>query len=252
VVATHNSFYTPFHADFEGTTGWMFLARGRKEWSFWNPLKADTRAFLDDRNGSMPAPHFTISAGPGDLVIVPSGWPHSVTTTGDAFGIGGSFTRKHFFAGLHTALLDEAASVGYRGAALKRQVARRRRRAIVKRSGISCKDIGRIEDAEQGEMRRQCEESGVGVSTKCQAKHASRTGPGKRKRRQGVVKAGRRVDKKVERHRVCKHLEHDTTSSGRLGRRALKGVWYDKIVLMCQACAKIFKYHAAYHRKLVE
>ena len=248
VIATHPRFYTPAHVDWGGWTGWIGVVRGQKHCSFWNPSKAETQAFLRDRSVSMPAPHFCIVARSGDLLTIPSGWPHAVATDKGTFGIGGSFQTEDFLAGLHSALVDEGRSEGRKGADLQKFV-ERQKRAVAKGMGLESSALCRMEKEAQAEMERATKESGVGTSTAEQAKHAPRSGRGKRKRSHGGS-TGRRVDKKVGRKQYCAHPEHDPTSSSRLSRRGVTGVWYGRSILMCPSCADRFKDHAEFHKNI--
>lgn len=247
VIVTHADFYTPIHVDWGGTTGYIGAAEGQKHCVFWNPLKAETQSFLKE-GGSVPAPHLVIDVGPGDVLTIPSGWPHAVATVKDTFGIGGSFEAEDFVVGLHSALLDQGRSEGRKGAALGKFV-EREKSAVAERMGLEIDEVRRMEEAAQREMERVWKETGVGTTTAEQAKHAPRSGRGKRKRSHGGS-AGRRVDKKVGKQQYCAHPEHKPTSSSRLSRRGVEGVWYGRSILMCPSCASRSKYHAEFHKNL--
>ena len=100
--------FTSLHVDSLGTQNWMALVTGRKRWAAYAEADFDAvfdparREFHDPRRHaaeSFPRLRFTRRhehvAEPGELVFIPAGWPHEVTTLERSVGIGGSVINEH-------------------------------------------------------------------------------------------------------------------------------------------------------------
>ena len=100
--------FTSLHVDSLGTQNWMVLLEGRKRWAAYAPDDADAvfdatrRDFYDPRRDPperfprLPSlTRYEAEVGPGELVFMPAGWPHEVTTLQRSVGIGGSVINEH-------------------------------------------------------------------------------------------------------------------------------------------------------------
>jgi len=97
--------YTDWHVDFGGSSVYYRILKGRKVFFFLAP----TRENLDSYQqwNKSPEQHYTwlaegrecfrIDLGPGDTMLIPSGWIHAVYTPEDSLVIGGNYlTRLHY------------------------------------------------------------------------------------------------------------------------------------------------------------
>lgn len=97
--------YTDWHVDFGGSSVYYRILKGRKVFFFLAPTEENLNAY--QRWNSSPEQHHTwlaegrqcyrIELGPGDTMLIPSGWLHAVYTPEDSLVIGGNFlTRLHY------------------------------------------------------------------------------------------------------------------------------------------------------------
>lgn len=92
--------FTDFHVDFGGTSVFYHVISGRKQFAFLPPTKKNLSAF--EKWCRSPAQSYTwfpslaqglsiVSLGPGDTLLIPSGWIHAVYTPEDTVVFGGNF-----------------------------------------------------------------------------------------------------------------------------------------------------------------
>jgi F-box/leucine-rich repeat protein 10/11 len=100
--------YTDFHIDFGGSSVYYHILKGKKVFFFipptksnlqkyedWNVLPSQNWTWLPDQTKTKEC--FRVDLYPGDTMLIPSGWIHSVWTPEDSLVIGGNFlTRLHF------------------------------------------------------------------------------------------------------------------------------------------------------------
>jgi hypothetical protein len=243
VVATDEGFYTPAHVDFSGTVGWMALVRGQKVWSFWSPHGPLQKAFLAalKTGKNMPPPDITFVANAGDLVIIPSGYGHAVSTTIHSFGFGGSaFVPELSLAGLAAAL---TADVRARGLSSDKARAERRhqRQGIAEALGYSVRELSRQEVFARSAATAAFEgPESAEASRSHQHMHAPRKGRGKRRPSCFSTHKGSRA-------KSCTHPEHVPGKRRLLKQRGTLGKWYGLNVLMCDTCYRLFKGHEQLH-----
>ncbi|GAQ90331.1 hypothetical protein KFL_006280060 [Klebsormidium nitens] len=147
IVASDEGFYTRAHVDFAGTLGWMALVRGQKVWSFWNPHGPSKRAFLAGlKSGKgMPEPDITFVANGGDLVFIPAGCGHAVSTTKHSFGFGGSlFVSEQSLVGLGASLRADVQAQGLSSSDARVEIGRQRR-GIAEVLGVSLRQLSQRE-----------------------------------------------------------------------------------------------------------
>lgn len=100
--------YTDFHIDFGGSSVYYHILKGKKVFFFipptksnlqkyedWNTLPSQNWTWLPDQTKTKEC--FRVDLYPGDTMLIPSGWIHSVWTPEDSLVIGGNFlTRLHY------------------------------------------------------------------------------------------------------------------------------------------------------------
>ncbi|KAF2436155.1 hypothetical protein EJ08DRAFT_692039 [Tothia fuscella] len=100
--------YTDFHIDFGGSSVYYHILKGKKVFFFipptkvnlqkyeeWNTLASQNWTWLPDQTKTKEC--FRVDLYPGDTMLIPSGWIHSVWTPEDSLVIGGNFlTRLHY------------------------------------------------------------------------------------------------------------------------------------------------------------
>lgn len=97
--------YTDFHIDFGGTSVWYHILWGKKRFYLippssenlkvyqeWNNSPNQNEIFLGDQ---LPSNCFYIDLVPGQTLILPSGWIHSVYTSQDSLVFGGNFLHSY-------------------------------------------------------------------------------------------------------------------------------------------------------------
>jgi hypothetical protein len=242
-IATGKGFYTKAHVDFTGTVGWMALLRGQKQWSFWNPHGPNKEAFLAalKTGGEMPKPDITFVANAGDLVIVPAGYGHAVSTTMHSVGIGGScFIAEQSLAGLGVALKADVIARSLSVQDGKKEV-NRQRRGIAAVLGVSLWQLSEKEAAVASEAAAAGgSDSAVKASRLYQHVHAP-------KRRRGKRKKTSFSQHKREHVKSCTHPEHVPGKSRLLNKRGIRGLWHGEEVIMCDLCYKAFKKQETLH-----
>lgn len=96
--------YTDFHIDFGGTSVWYHIVRGAKRFYLIPPSIANLQAFRDWNNsseqdqaffGDCVENCFSLDLKPGQTLIIPSCWIHSVYTPLDSIVFGGNFLNAH-------------------------------------------------------------------------------------------------------------------------------------------------------------
>ncbi|BFZ57971.1 JmjC domain-containing histone demethylation protein 1 [Savitreella phatthalungensis] len=92
--------YTDFHVDFAGTSVFYHIVRGRKTFLFIPPTPANLNKYREWCSSSNQSTTFLADAcketfkidlGPGDTMMIPSGWIHAVHTPEKSLVIGGNF-----------------------------------------------------------------------------------------------------------------------------------------------------------------
>ncbi|KAF8447044.1 hypothetical protein BGX38DRAFT_1093594, partial [Terfezia claveryi] len=97
--------YTDWHVDFGGSSVYYRILKGRKVFFFLAPTKENLDAY--QQWNKSPEQHYTwlaegrecfrVDLGPGDTMLIPSGWIHAVYTPEDSLVIGGNYlTRLHY------------------------------------------------------------------------------------------------------------------------------------------------------------
>jgi F-box and leucine-rich repeat protein 10/11 len=97
--------YTDFHIDFGGSSVYYHILKGRKVFFFIPPTESNLKkyeewclspaqnvTFLPDQTKEC----YRVDLFPGDTMLIPSGWIHSVWTPEDSLVVGGNYlTRLH-------------------------------------------------------------------------------------------------------------------------------------------------------------
>ena len=97
--------YTDWHVDFGGSSVYYRILKGKKVFYFMAPTQENLDAY--QAWNTSPEQSWTwlgegrdcyrIDLGPGDTMLIPSGWIHAVYTPEDSLVIGGNFlTRLHY------------------------------------------------------------------------------------------------------------------------------------------------------------
>lgn len=97
--------YTDFHVDFGGTSVWYHILRGAKRFFLippttrnllmyqqWTTSTTQSSTFLGDL---CPGECFALDLRPGETLLLPSGWIHSVFTPEDSIVFGGNFLHSY-------------------------------------------------------------------------------------------------------------------------------------------------------------
>jgi F-box and leucine-rich repeat protein 10/11 len=97
--------YTDFHIDFGGSSVYYHILKGRKVFFFIPPTEQNLKKYedwcLSPAQNDTFLPDLTkecyrVDLYPGDTMLIPSGWIHSVWTPEDSLVIGGNYlTRLH-------------------------------------------------------------------------------------------------------------------------------------------------------------
>ena len=97
--------YTDWHIDFGGSSVYYRILKGRKVFFFLKPTPENLEAYQNwatssDQSWTWLAEGrecYRVDLGPGDTMLIPSGWLHAVYTPEDSLVIGGNFlTRLHY------------------------------------------------------------------------------------------------------------------------------------------------------------
>ena len=97
--------YTDWHVDFGGSSVYYRILKGKKVFFFLEPTRENLEAYQKwtmspEQSWTWLAEGrqcFRIDLGPGDTMLIPSGWIHAVYTPEDSLVIGGNFlTRLHY------------------------------------------------------------------------------------------------------------------------------------------------------------
>jgi len=116
--------YTDFHIDFGGSSVYYHILKGKKVFFFipptksnlqkyedWNTMSAQNWTWLPDQTKTKEC--FRVDLGPGDTMLIPSGWIHSVWTPEDSLVIGGNFlTRLHYGTQFRVAEIEKNNKTG--------------------------------------------------------------------------------------------------------------------------------------------
>ncbi|KAM0748242.1 Clavaminate synthase-like protein, partial [Meredithblackwellia eburnea MCA 4105] len=96
--------WTDWHVDFAGSSVYYHVLRGGKVFYFIRPTPANIKAYEEwsgssERQentwlGDMVDEVYKIELGPGNTMIIPTGWIHSVYTPEDSLVIGGNFVHS--------------------------------------------------------------------------------------------------------------------------------------------------------------
>lgn len=86
---------SPTHVDVMCSSAWNLLVSGTKEWTFLSPKTAASLGHLESDlaavTGHGEDVTFTFVQHPGDVVIVPGGWAHSVRNVEDTVSLTGNW-----------------------------------------------------------------------------------------------------------------------------------------------------------------
>ena len=97
--------YTDWHVDFGGSSVYYRILKGSKVFFFLPPTKENLDAYQKWTTSAEQGwtwlaegrECYRIDLGPGDTMLIPSGWLHAVYTPEDSLVIGGNFlTRLHY------------------------------------------------------------------------------------------------------------------------------------------------------------
>ncbi|KAF8440658.1 hypothetical protein BDZ91DRAFT_614645, partial [Kalaharituber pfeilii] len=97
--------YTDWHVDFGGSSVYYRILKGKKVFFFMAPTEDNLEAYHKwatsaEQNWTWLAEGrecYRVELGPGDTMLIPSGWLHAVYTPEDSLVIGGNFlTRLHY------------------------------------------------------------------------------------------------------------------------------------------------------------
>lgn len=113
--------YTDFHIDFAGSSVYYHIIKGQKTFFFIPPTNKNLKKYeewcLNKAMNSIWLPDLTkecyrVDLSPGDTMLIPSGWIHSVWTPEDSLVIGGNFlTRLHYSMQLRVVEIERACKV---------------------------------------------------------------------------------------------------------------------------------------------
>ena len=113
--------YTDFHIDFAGSSVYYHILRGKKTFFFIPPTNKNLKKYeewcLNKAMNSIWLPDLTkecyrVDLSPGDTMLIPSGWIHSVWTPEDSLVIGGNFlTRLHYSMQLRVVEIERTCKV---------------------------------------------------------------------------------------------------------------------------------------------
>jgi ribosomal protein L16 Arg81 hydroxylase len=157
----------------------MVLSRGRKLWSFWNPQKQSMREMVEGNLDHLPHPNLTHDVGPGDLLLVPSGWPHAVLTTEDVFGVGRNFLALDDLAGLDLSMSEEATALGFEGEE-RAQFMSKQKKVLARQIKLSAGELDSMQMRDHQLARAALDKESEKLSEAYQSKHAKASGRGKR------------------------------------------------------------------------
>ena len=96
--------YTPFHRDLFFAHGWLAQISGRKQWVLLPPDSNLASAMRRDRvpqdlegtRRDTSCPHVAVLE-PGELILVPAGWYHAVTSLDPTISVGFNFVNETNF-----------------------------------------------------------------------------------------------------------------------------------------------------------
>lgn len=113
--------YTDFHIDFAGSSVYYHVIKGKKTFFFIPPTSKNLKKYeewcCNKAMNSIWLPDLTkecyrVDLSPGDTMLIPSGWIHSVWTPEDSLVIGGNFlTRLHYSMQLRVVEIERACKV---------------------------------------------------------------------------------------------------------------------------------------------
>jgi F-box/leucine-rich repeat protein 10/11 len=113
--------YTDFHIDFAGSSVYYHILKGKKTFFFIPPTNKNLKKYeewcLNKAMNSIWLPDLTkecyrVDLSPGDTMLIPSGWIHSVWTPEDSLVIGGNFlTRLHYSMQLRVVEIERTCRV---------------------------------------------------------------------------------------------------------------------------------------------
>lgn len=113
--------YTDFHIDFAGSSVYYHIIKGKKTFFFIPPTSKNLKKYeewcCNKAMNSIWLPDLTkecyrVDLSPGDTMLIPSGWIHSVWTPEDSLVIGGNFlTRLHYSMQLRVVEIERACKV---------------------------------------------------------------------------------------------------------------------------------------------
>jgi histone arginine demethylase JMJD6 len=89
---------SPTHVDVMCSSAWNLLVAGTKEWTFHSPKTASAMGHLEPElvpvTGRDDDTTITFTQYPGDVVIVPGGWAHSVHNVDDTVSLTGNWVSR--------------------------------------------------------------------------------------------------------------------------------------------------------------
>ncbi|CAB4062611.1 unnamed protein product [Lepeophtheirus salmonis] len=92
------------HVDAFDSHFWMYLIKGKKKWTFFNPefmanlcpiyhSSLDPSFMAANRDNIKKIPRKEVYLEPGQLLYVPHGWPHIVDNLEDSIAVSGNFVN---------------------------------------------------------------------------------------------------------------------------------------------------------------
>ncbi|KAL4421887.1 hypothetical protein ABPG77_003689 [Micractinium sp. CCAP 211/92] len=101
--------YTDWHVDMGGSAVWYHVVSGRKVFLAAPPTPGNLRAFEEWSSSGKQASSWLgdklsglvrLSVGAGDTLLLPSAWPHAVSTPEPSFAVGGNFLHALDFGAI--------------------------------------------------------------------------------------------------------------------------------------------------------
>jgi F-box/leucine-rich repeat protein 10/11 len=95
--------YTDFHIDFGGSSVYYHILKGKKTFFFIPPTPKHLKAYQDWNDSheqnytflpDITKECYRVDLGPGDTMLIPSGWIHAVWTPATSLVIGGNFLTR--------------------------------------------------------------------------------------------------------------------------------------------------------------
>lgn len=153
-------------------------------------------------------------------------------TEENSFGFAGNYWDIRHLAGLDLAFLDEASSKGHKGNKASEFISDLKK-DLAEDLGVTVTELDRMGREADARAAAAVEAKGSALSKAFQAKHAKRSGRGKKKGK-------RKTSRKVGSTKCCTHPGHDSSSPRTMSARGVDGEYHGKRVLMCSKCNASF------------